>query len=96
MPRKELPTELRASDASKTALLAEMRKQNKELRAENQKLKRELEVAYGQVLKLDELQARNRDLEKQNQHLLFNLLTQARAEIDALKEQVRSFENISC
>ncbi|WP_009633819.1 DUF6262 family protein [Synechocystis sp. PCC 7509] len=85
-PKKQLPEELRASDASKTTLITELRKQSKELRAENQKLKRELEDAYGQALGLEELRATNRNLEKQNQHLL-NLLTQARAEAEALKEQ---------
>ncbi len=82
--KKELPVEIKASDASKTALIAELRRQNKELRAKNQKLKRELELAYGQVLGLEDLQSHCRDLEKQNQHLT-NLLTQARAEIDSLR-----------
>lgn len=83
-PKKELPIEMRASDASKTALVAELRRQNKELRLENQKLKRELESAYGQVLGLEDLQVQSRDLEKHNQKLM-GLLIQARAEIDALK-----------
>lgn len=84
--KPQLPVEMRASDASKQALIVELRKQNKELRSENQKLKRELENAYGQVLGLEDLIFQNRDLEKQSQRLM-NLLTQARAEIDALKER---------
>lgn len=89
-PSKELPIALRASDASKTALIAELRRQNKELRVENQKLKRELEDAYGQASGLADLQAQNKELEKHSQRLL-NLLTQARAENDALKEAKKSF-----
>lgn len=84
--KQQLPPQLKASDASKATLLTEIRNQNKALRAENQKLKRELEEAYGQALGYEELQVRNRDLEKQNQHL-FNLLTQARVEIEGLKNQ---------
>jgi membrane-associated HD superfamily phosphohydrolase len=84
--KKQLPEELRASDASKTTLITELKKQSNELRTENQKLKRELKDAYGQALGLNELKATNRNLEKQNQHPL-NLLPQARAEAEALKEQ---------
>lgn len=83
-PKKELPVEIKASDASKTALIAELRRQNKELRSENQKLKRELEQAYGQVLGLEDLESTNKDLEKQNRKLM-TLLTQAREEIDSLR-----------
>lgn len=88
VPKGQLPPELRASDESKNTLIAELRKQNKELRLEIQKLKRELEDAYSQIWGLDELQTRSRELEKQNQYQ-FNLLIQARAEIDALKEENR-------
>lgn len=63
-PRGHLPPQLRASDASKETFLAELRRQNKELWAENQKLKQELKVAYGQVLGLEDLQTTNKDLEK--------------------------------
>jgi len=66
-PKRQLPPELRASDQSKNALIAELRKQNKELRLEIQSLKREIEEAYSQIWGMDELQTRNRKLEKQNQ-----------------------------
>jgi len=96
--KQQLPVELKLSDASKQTLTFELRKQNKELKMENQKLKRELEGAYGQVLGLDDLQVENRNLKKQNQHL-FDLLTQARAEIDNLKGYHiyhKSVEDPSC
>lgn len=80
-PKKQVPPEIRSSDASKTALIAELRQQNKQLRAQVQELKRELELAYGRAFGTDDLEAQNRELQKQNQHL-FRLLTEARAEID--------------
>lgn len=82
-PKKQLPPSLRASDASKNARITELMNQNKKLRAENYRLNKQLEDTYGQVLGLDELQARNQELEKQNHHL-FNLLTQVRAENEEL------------
>lgn len=54
---------MRVFDVSKTDLIGELRRQ-KELRAENQKLKRELEIAYGQVLGLEDLQKANQDSRK--------------------------------
>jgi Family of unknown function (DUF6262) len=86
LPKKELPPALRASDKSKDTLIAELRKQNKELRAKLQEQSRELEIAYGQAFGTDDLQVRVRELEKRNQHLQ-NLLTQANAEIHGLKER---------
>lgn len=84
--KSDLPIQLRASDASQKALIMELRQQNKALRAENQALKRELETAYGQALGVDDLMEQNAQLEKQNQRL-FNLLSQARAEIETWREQ---------
>lgn len=84
--KQALPPPLRATDESKAVLVAELRKQNKELRAKIQALKQELENAYGQALGFESLQSRNRELERQNQHLL-NLLTQSRAEVETLKQE---------
>ena len=89
-PKKQVPLELRASDKSKDALITELRKQNKELRAKIQQLNNEIEIVHGRALGMEDSQGRLTELEKQNSHL-FNLLTQARAEIDALKEQDCSF-----
>lgn len=87
--KRDLPPTLRASDASKDALLSELRKQNKALRTENQKLKRELEIAYGQALGFEEVQSQNQELEKQNRHLM-NLLTRCREEVEFLKTAAHS------
>jgi hypothetical protein len=43
----KLPLQQRASDASKEAMIAALRQQLKELRSENQELKRQIEVVYG-------------------------------------------------
>ncbi len=89
-PKRELPIELKASDKSKDTLIMELKKQNRELRSKIQQLNREVEIVYGRALGIEDLQKKNTELEKQNHHL-FNLLTQARAEIDALKQQEQIF-----
>lgn len=46
-PQQRLPSNQRASDASKDAMIAALRQQIKELRVENQALRQQIEVAYG-------------------------------------------------
>jgi len=48
-PAVALPPQERASDASKDALIATLRQVNTRLREENAALRRQLEVAYGQL-----------------------------------------------
>ncbi len=48
-PKIVIPPQERASDASKDAIIAALRVTVKELRAENDKLRKQLEVAYGLV-----------------------------------------------
>jgi hypothetical protein len=83
-PKRQLPPPLKASDKSKDTLITALKKQNKELRAKIQDLNRELEIVHSRASGMDDLQVSNTELEQQNRHL-FNLLTQARAEIDGLK-----------
>jgi chromosome segregation ATPase len=84
-PKRQLPPQLKASDKSKDTLITALKKQNKELRAKIQQLNKELEIVHGRAIGIDGLQERITELERQNRHL-FNLLTQARAEIDGLRE----------
>uniref|UniRef100_B8HWN6 Transposase n=1 Tax=Cyanothece sp. (strain PCC 7425 / ATCC 29141) TaxID=395961 RepID=B8HWN6_CYAP4 len=86
--KKELPPQARASDASKTAMIATLREENKRLRAEIQRLKRDLESAYGQALGFEDLQSENSRLERQCQRLQ-QLLTEARAEIESHKRDLQ-------
>lgn len=44
-----IPPRERASDASKDAIIVTLRRANKQLREENAALKRQLEVAYGEL-----------------------------------------------
>jgi len=46
-PQQQLPSNQRASDASKDAMIAALKQQVKELRVENQALGKQIEVAYG-------------------------------------------------
>ncbi len=48
-PKVGLPACERASDASRDAVIAALRKANRDLREENAALKRQLEVAYGEL-----------------------------------------------
>lgn len=46
-PQQQVPSNQRASDASKDAMIAALRQQVKELRVENEALGKQIEVAYG-------------------------------------------------
>jgi DNA repair exonuclease SbcCD ATPase subunit len=89
-PKRESLPQLKASDKSKDTFIIEIRKQNKELRTKIQQLNKELEIVHGRALGIEDLQQRITELEQQNRHL-FNLLTQARAEIDGLRQQGQAF-----
>ncbi|HSH81259.1 MAG TPA: DUF6262 family protein [Herpetosiphonaceae bacterium] len=52
--KRTIPLRERASDASKDTLIAALRKANKELRAENATLRRQLEVVYGELATRDQ------------------------------------------
>ncbi len=48
-PKIAIPPRERASDASKDAIIAALRKANKQLREENATLRQQLEVVYGEL-----------------------------------------------
>jgi Family of unknown function (DUF6262) len=84
-PKKSIPQSQSASDASKDTIIAIIKTLRQRLRKaeeENKELQKRIEVAYGmaQADLVQTLEAENKDLQKQNQHLL-NLLTVARGEI---------------
>lgn len=77
----------KASDASKDSMIRTLRERLKKLEAENQELRKQVEVAYGLAHSntLESIETEIFDLQKQNRHLV-NLLTQARAELDSLRK----------
>jgi hypothetical protein len=93
-PKKSIPKSQSASDASKDTIIKTLRQRLRKIEEENKELQKRIEVAYGmaQVDFVDFLEAENKDLQKQNQHLM-KLLTQARAEIDGMKAQRDVFQN---
>lgn len=69
-PKKEVPAAQKASDASKDALIKTLRERIKKIEAENQDLRRQNEVAYGQVLKVRDLEKQIVLLKQENRSLL--------------------------
>ena len=88
---KRLPSNLQPSESSKDTMIATLRERLKKLENENRGLRTNLEVAYGLadpqlVEKVGVQQREIEELTKQNQHLS-NLLKEARAEIELLKQK---------
>jgi Family of unknown function (DUF6262) len=87
-PKKAIPKNQSASDASKDAIIKTLRQRLRKAEDENKELQKRIEVAYGmaQADLVESLEAENKDLQKQNQQLM-RLLTEAREEVDGLKNQ---------
>lgn len=87
-PKKALPPALKASDASKDAVIKTLKQRIKKLEDENKELRRQVEVAYGlmQPEALESFDLEILELRKENQRLM-NLLNLCRVEVETLKEQ---------
>jgi Mg2+ and Co2+ transporter CorA len=92
-PKKAIPQSQSASDASKDAIIKTLRQRLRKVEEENKEIQKRIEVAYGmaQADLVGDLAKENKDLEKQNQHLM-RLLNEARTEIDRLKAQSNALE----
>lgn len=65
----KLPRQIRATDKSKDALILQLRKQNKQLRAELEQANKQLEVLYGYNFGMDEILKENDQLKEEVQRL---------------------------
>jgi hypothetical protein len=88
---KKLPSNLKPSESSKDTMIATLRERLRKLEYENRGLREHLEVAYGLaepqlVEKAGAQQRVIEELTQQNKHLS-NLLNEARAEIEFLKQK---------
>lgn len=85
---KSIPRNQQASDSSKDAIIKTLRLRIKKLEAENQELRRQVEVAYGlaHADMVASLEAEVADLRRQNNHLM-RLLTESRAKNELYEKQ---------
>ncbi|BAZ48751.1 hypothetical protein NIES4103_13600 [Nostoc sp. NIES-4103] len=66
---QEVPVKQKASDASKDTIIKTLKERVKKVEAENRGLREQLEVAYGRILSVSELEHQVEYLEKQNLQL---------------------------
>ncbi len=94
----ELSEGTSATEASKDAMIAALKKRIKQQDEKISQLEKQQKRAYGLIRQQEELKVvikaledRNAELEKEKNHI-WNLLTQAKAEIDGLKNQQKKIK----